>query len=139
MKHLKSFNESGNASFEWLNRQNNERYFQLVDILQSEVFDDFDVYPSTTETFDDEENYPDHKFWLYQVDRKLVAPRDLNGPISSIFVYNIKSEERVSFFEALKGLEKIVEDITEKKLAISDEVYANDRYGDVYDFIIKLV
>ena len=81
----------------------------------------------------------DHKFWLYKVDGKLVAPRDLNGPISSIFVYNIKSEERVSFFEALKGLEKVVEDITEKKLAISDEVYPSDRYGDVYDFIIKLV
>jgi hypothetical protein len=138
MKHLKSFNESGNASFEWLDKQNNESYFQLVSILQSEVFDDFDVYPSTTETFDDEENYPDHKFWLYQVGRDLVAPKDLNGAISSIFVYNITPEEKDSFFESLRGLETMVEDITGKQLIIGEEAYYNDRLGDVYDFIIKL-
>ena len=138
MKHLKSFNESGNASFEWLDKQNNESYFELVSILQSEVFDDFDVYPSTTETFDDEENYPDHKFWLYQVGGNLVAPKDLNGVISSIFVYNITPEEKDSFFESLKGLETIVEDITGKQLIIGEEAYYNDRLGDVYDFIIKL-
>ena len=138
MKHLKSFNESGNASFEWLDKQNNESYFQLVDILQSEVFDDFDVFSATTETFDDEENYPDHKFWLYQVGRDLVAPKDLAGAISSIFVYNIKEEEKLSFFEALKSLEQRVEDITGKQLLLGEESYPSDRYGDVYDFIIKL-
>jgi hypothetical protein len=133
---LKSFNE--NTSFEWLDKQNNESYFELVSILQSEVFDDFDVYPSTTETFDDDDNYPDHKFWLYQVDGKLVAPKDLNGVISSIFVYNITPEEKDSFFESLRGLETIVEDITGKQLIIGEEAYYNDRLGDVYDFIIKL-
>ena len=137
MKYLKQFNES-NTSFEWLNKQNNESYFELVDILQSMVFDDFDVFRATTETFDDEENYPDHKFWLYQVDGKLVAPKDLKGVISSIFVYNITPEEKDSFFESLKGLETIVEDITGKQLIIGEEAYYNDRLGDVYDFIIKL-
>ena len=137
MKHLKSFNESGNAGFEWLDKQNNESYFQLVDILQSEVFDDFDVFSATTETFDDEENYPDHKFWLYQVGRDLVAPKDLTGAISSIFVYNIKEEEKLSFFEALKSLEQRVEDITGKQLVLGEEVYPSDRYGDVYDFIFS--
>ena len=135
MKHLKSFNE--NTSFEWLDKQNNESYFELVDILQSNLFDDFDVYSATTETFDDD-NYPDHKFWLYQVDGKLVAPKDLNGAISSIFVYNINPEEKDSFFESLRGLETIVEDITGKQLIIGEEAYYNDRLGDVYDFIIKL-
>ena len=138
MKHLKSFNESGNASFEWLNKQNNESYFQLVDILQYEVFDDFDVFSATTETFDDEENYPDHKFWLYQVGGNLVAPKDLNGVISSIFVYNITTEEKDSFFDSLKSLEQRVEDITGKQLVLGEEIYPSDRYGDVYDFIIKL-
>ncbi len=138
MKHLKSFNESGNSSFEWLDKQNNESYFQLVDILQSDVFDDFDVFSATTETFDDEENYPDHKFWLYQVGRDLVAPKYLAGAISSIFVYNIKEEEKEIFFEALKSLEQRVEDITGKQLVLGEEVYPSDRYGDVYDFIIKL-
>jgi len=137
MKYLKQFNES-NTSFEWLNKQNNESYFELVDILQSMVFDDFDVFRATTETFDGEENYPDHKFWLYQVGGKLVVPKDLSGVIDSIFVYNISPEEKDSFFESLKGLEKMVDDLIGKHLIIGEEVYANDRYGDVYDFIIRL-
>ena len=136
MKYLKQFNES-NTSFEWLNKQNNESYFELVDILQSMVFDDFDVFRATTETFD-EENYPDHKFWLYQVGGKLVVPNDLSGVIDSIFVYNISPEEKDSFFESLKGLEKMVDDLIGKHLIIGEEVYSNDRYGDVYDFIIRL-
>lgn len=143
MKHLKSYNESnlgsGNTSFNWLDKQNNEAYFQLVDILQSKVFDDFDIVSGTNEDFEDNNNYPDHKFWLYQCNGKLVAPKDLNGGvISSIFVYNIKKDERPSLFDALKGLESVVEDITGKELLIGDEVYPHDLYGDVYDFIIKL-
>ncbi len=44
MKHLKSFNESNNT--------NNESYFELVDILQSKLFDDFDVEKGTDDIID---------------------------------------------------------------------------------------
>jgi len=142
MKHLKRFNESnsgsGNASFDWLKSQNNEKYFELVDILQSNLFDDFDVYSATTENFDDEDNKPRHKFWLYQVDGKLVYPKDLNGVISSIFVYNIGEEEHEEFFEALKGLKVLIEDVIGKELGLSEEAYVDD-YDEVYDVIIKLI
>ncbi len=38
MKYLKYF-ESGNASFDWLRKRNNERYIELMYILQSDIFD----------------------------------------------------------------------------------------------------
>lgn len=140
MKYIKSYNESnsgsGNSSFEWLNKQNNESYFELVDILQSKLFDDYNIISATDENFDDDDNKPEHYFWLYQVNGKLVAPKDLNGVIDAIFVYNISEEDRVGFFESLKGLETIVEDITGKQLFISEEVYVDE--VEIYDYIIKL-
>ena len=135
MKYLKSF--ESNTSFNWLNKQNNERYFELVDILQSKLFDDYNIVSATDENFDGDNN-PEHYFWLYQVNGKLVAPKDLTGVIDSIFVYNISEEDRVEFFESLKGLETIVEDITGKQLFTSEESYVNDNDYEVYDYIIKL-
>lgn len=140
MKYIKSYNESnsgsGNTSFEWLNKQNNESYFELVDILQSKLFDDYNIVSATDENFDGD-NKPEHYFWLYNSDGKLVAPKDLNGVIDAIFVYNISEEDRKGFFESLKGLETIVEDITGKQLFISEEVYVTDEV-EIYDYIIKL-
>ena len=135
MKYLKSF--ESNTSFKWLNKQNNESYFELVDILQSKLFDDYNIVSATDENFDGDNN-PEHYFWLYQVNGKLVAPKDLTGVIDSIFVYNISEEDRVEFFESLKGLETIVEDITGKQLFISEEVYVTDEVEIYYDYIIKL-
>ena len=40
MKYLKTFNESGNAKFDWLKKQSNERYIDLMYILQSDLFDE---------------------------------------------------------------------------------------------------
>lgn len=125
-----------NTSFEWLNKQNNERYFELVDILQSKLFDDYNIVSATDENFDDGNN-PEHYFWLYQVGGKLVAPKDLTGVIDAIFVYNISEEDHEEFFESLKGLETIVEDITGKQLFISEEVCVTHEV-EIYDYIIKL-
>ena len=136
MKSFKQFNESnGNTSFEWINKQNNESYFELVDILQSKLFDDYNIIMATDENFDDD-NKPEHYFWLYNSRGKLVAPKDLNGVIDAIFVYNISEEDHGDFFESLKGLETIVEDITGKQLVISEEVYVDE--VEVYDYILKL-
>ena len=136
MKSFKQFNESnGNTSFEWLNKQNNESYFELVDILQSKLFDDYNIIMATDENFDDD-NKPEHYVWLYNSCGKLVAPKDLNGVIDAIFVYNISEEDHGDFFESLKGLETIVEDITGKQLVISEEVYVDE--VEVYDYILNL-
>ena len=43
----KLFENSGNTSFDWLVRQNNENYLQLLDLVQSEIFDDLNIIPKT--------------------------------------------------------------------------------------------
>ena len=56
MKYLKRFNESGNASFDWLRVQKNEAYFELIEILKGELFDDYDISPQKNEEFTDFED-----------------------------------------------------------------------------------
>ena len=129
MKHLKSFNESNNT--------NNESYFELVDILQSEVFDDWNIISAMDEDLN-ALNYTDHKFWLYNSNGKLIYPKDIgDGNIEAIYVYNISYYEHENFLKSLKSLENIVEDITGKKLYIQEDGFFSG--GDeVYDYIIKL-
>ncbi len=129
MKHLKSFNESNNT--------NNESYFELVDILQSKVFDDYDVITAMDEDLN-RLNYTNHKFWLYNSNGKLIYPKDIGDKvIDAIFVYNLKEEEHENFLESLKYLNNIVEDTIGKKLYIKeDDIWTGA--GDVYDYTIKL-
>jgi len=53
-----------------------------------------------------------------------------------ILLYSQRTKVFKGFFESLKGLETIVEDITGKQLVISEEAYVDE--VEVYDYIIKL-
>jgi len=129
MKHLKSFNESNNT--------NNESYFELVDILQSKVFDDYDVIAGTDEDLN-ALNYTDHKFWLYNSNGKLIYPKDIGDKvIDAIYVYNLIEDEHEEFLESLKSLNNIVEDTIGKELYIQEDDFFSAG-GEVYDYIIKL-
>lgn len=148
MKHLKSYivfenSGSGNTSFDWLRKQNNERFFKLADILYSEILDDFDVIEKRDETFDGPED-PTHKFWGYKLVDKHLGQTTVNNKseisdtdsIKSIFVYNIREDEAAKFYEALKNLDEIVFDYCEKHLVVTEESYVNN---DIYfDYIISL-
>ena len=129
MKHLKSFNESNT---------NNESYFELVDILYSKVFDDWNIISATDEDLN-ALNYTDHKFWLYNINGKLIYPKDIGDKnIDAIYVYNIIEDEHENFLKSLKSLENIVEDITGKKLYIQEDDFFSTGSGEVYDYTIKL-
>lgn len=144
MRHLKSYTifenfGSGNTSFDFLKKQNNERFFKLADILYSEIFDDFDIIEKRDETFDGLED-PTHKFWGYNlVDKAFVNNKSEisdTDSIKSIFVYNITEDEATKFYEALKNLDEIVFDYCEKHLVVRREPYVNN---DIYfDYIISL-
>jgi hypothetical protein len=115
------------------NNTNNESYFELVDILQSKVFDDYDVIAGTDEDLN-RLNYTYHKFWLYNSNGKLIYPKDIGDKvIDAIFVYNLKEEEHENFLESLKYLNNIVEDTIGKKLYIKEDDIWNG-----YDYTIKL-
>ncbi len=129
---MKSYKEFINES-----NTNNESYFELVDILQSKVFDDYDVITAMDEDLN-RLNYTNHKFWLYNSNGKLIYPKDIGDKvIDAIFVYNLKEEEHENFLESLKSLENIVEDTIGKELYINeDDIWTGA--GDVYDYTIKL-
>lgn len=143
MKHLKTYivfenSGSGNAQFDWLRKQNNERFFKLADILYSEVFDDYDVIEKRDERFDGYVD-PTHKFWGFNLEsgsfvknRSEISDTD---SIKSIFVYNIPENEESEFYELLKSLDERVFDYCEKHLVVTQESYVNDYI--YFDFIIS--
>ena len=148
MRYLKSYKifESGNASFDWLRKQNNERYIDLMFILQSDIFDEFKIVSKTDETFEmgfDSEGYPEHKFWVFRMKESSSADVDTSNPdeigdktVDYIVVFNIQKDEKDSFFNEVLSLKEKVQDLIGKELVISEEII-DDGYN--YDYIIKLV
>jgi hypothetical protein len=129
MKYLKRYNESnsgsGNASFNWVNKQNNEIYFELVEILQSKLFDDYDVVKTTNENFDDydSDDYPHHKFWSFRaVGVAPIRTSDIGDfPINGLYVYNIGRDEKDEFYNSLISLKDMVRDYLDKELVVSED------------------
>ncbi len=148
MKYLRSFKifESGNASFDWLRKQNNERYIDLMYILQSDIFDEFNIISKTDETFEmgyDSEGYPMHKFWIFRMKESRSTDVDTSNPaeignktIDYIVVFNIQKNEKDTFFNEVLDLKEKVKDLVGKELVISEEII-DDGYN--YDYIIKLI
>jgi hypothetical protein len=143
MKYLKRYNESnsgsGNASFNWINKQNNEKYFELAEILQSKLFDDLDIVTTTDENFDDYDSpfYPHHKFWSFK-SAGVVPIRTSeigDNAIYGIYVYNISKDEKDEFFNSLIGLKDMVKDYLDKELVVTEEPLDSGES----DYFIKLV
>ena len=153
MKYLKRFNESNKEQMEkiykskWgnhfgksldtLNKQNNEIYFELAEILQSKLFDDYDVVATTNENFDDFDNHPNHKFWSFRaVGVAPIKTSDIGDfPINGLYVYNIGKDEKVEFFNSLIGLKDMVKDYLSKELVVSEDSLDSGES----DYIITLV
>lgn len=148
MKHLKTYKifESGNASFDWLRKQNNERYIDLMYILQSDIFDEFKIVSKTDETFSDDDGntvYPEHKFWVFRMKESASTDVDTSNPdeigdkaIDYIIVFNISKPEKDRFYNEVLSLKEKVKDLIGKELVISEEII-DDGYN--YDYIIKLM
>ena len=147
MKHLKTYKifESGNASFDWLRKQNNERYIDLMYILQSDIFDEFKIVSKTDETFSDDGDtvYPEHKFWVFRMEESTSTDVDTSNPneigdktIDYMIVFNIQQDEKDRFWNEVLSLKEKVQDLIGKELVISEEII-DDGYN--YDYIIKLV
>lgn len=143
MKHLKTYklfenSGSGNASFDWLRKQNNERFFKLADILTSEVFDEFKVMEKTTERFSDEEPYPTHRFWAFNipVTDRLRSSDEISetDKIEAIYVYNIPEKESDRFFSEVIKLKDRIFDYCGKHIVVSEESYVDREI--VFDYVI---
>lgn len=147
MKYLKRFNESGNTSFDWLRKQSNERYIDLMYILQSDIFDDYNIISKTDETFemDDEEGYPEHKFWVFRFKGSANSNFDNSDPdsigdseVDSIIVFNILPNMKDKFTKSLLDLKDKVKDIIGRELIFEEEFYGIPESPEAYDYVIKL-
>ena len=148
MKYLKRFNESGNTSFDWLRKQSNERYIDLMYILQSDVFDDLNILSKSDETFEmgtGEEGYPEHKFWVFRFKGSTNTDSDTSDPdsigdseVDSIIVFNILPNMKDKFTKSLLDLKDKVKDIIGKELIFEEEFYGIPESPEAYDYIIKL-
>jgi len=146
MKYLKRFNESGNASFDWLRVQKNEAYFELVEILKGELFDDFDILPKSDEEFIEGEEHPTNPFWSYTVgaQNNFTSKQEEVGDngIDKIIVYNILHKDYKDFKERLMELKERAEDFIGSKIIIGEESLGApavpDPETDYWDFIIKI-
>ena len=156
MKHLKTYkvfesnnDGTGNASFDWLRKKNNEDYIELMHILQSEVFDDFNVVSKSDESFGDidpwEEGYPNHSFWAFRPKRQSSQQTtdddfsDINlvekCEVEEILVFNINKEDKDRFYNLLLEVKDIVRSYLNKDMVISEEYHSP---SDNYDYTIKL-
>jgi hypothetical protein len=118
----------------------NEKYFELVDILQSKVFDDWDVISGTDERFDDDygdDSFPEYKFWVFSSESEgLVSLKNLGSKIiRSLSILNIPGSEHKDFFKALKDLRGLVEDYTGMKLIVREiNAQVAKGYPNIYDY-----
>jgi hypothetical protein len=146
---IESKNESGNASFYWI-IQKNEAYFELLEILKGELFDDFDISPKSDEEFPEQdfwhEDHPTNPFWSYTVGghNNYTAKQEEvgNKEIGRIVVYNILHKDYKEFKERLIELKKRAEDFIGREIIIGEESLGApdvpDLETDYWDFIIKI-
>jgi hypothetical protein len=127
--------------------QHNEDYIDLLSVIQSEIFDDFNIVAKTTEEFEYGIEMPEHKFWAYRVGArgaKMTSnPQDFKDRmIEDIKVYNIPDSEEEEFTRRLSQCEDRVKDITGKTMIFTSDVWlihddSNPKH--YWDFTIKLI
>lgn len=145
MRYISTYESfSGNASFSWLRKLDNEAYLKLTELLYS-IFDEFEIKEKTDEEFSDDDQ-PTNKFWTY----RLEDARNINDDtsdfnnigdkkITSIIVFNIDHNDYKQFRKELEELKPRVESYVGKKLIIGHETIESSPGYEIYDFIIKLV
>jgi hypothetical protein len=139
MKHLKLWENFEHSDL-------NSKYIDLAHILQSEVFDEFDIKSKTDEQFNDNDDDLDeqltHKFWAFRVKNKglgktianLQEIEDGRLEIQYINAFGLPEIEKDKFLEKIESISGLVEDFLELQLGASDEYW---KLG-LYDIIIDL-
>jgi len=139
MKHLKLWENFEHSDL-------NSKYIELAHILQSEVFDEFDIKSKTDEQFNDNDDDLDeqliHKFWAFRVKNKGLGKTIANlqevedGRLEILYInaFGIPEIEKDKFLEKIESISGLVEDFLELQLGASDEYW---KLG-LYDIIIDL-
>jgi hypothetical protein len=143
MKYLKKY-----KIFESISKPTNDDYFKLSNILMGDLMDDMDIYSKTDEDFDDEDNLPLNKFWVFNGSNKkdkmgeYILSSDLSDfeSIRMLVIFNIPELEIDNIKELLND-EYLgeLEEMLGYKVTIDIEEILNDEYQCYfYDIEFKL-
>lgn len=132
MKHLNRF-----KTFESVNLEDWET---LVDVLQSDIFDEWNIHKIKDEIFDGNENDPDYKLWAFRTNRGTLSS-ELTSDVNTLSIYNIPLDEANEFWNALMEVKSFLLNVISKGVVITEEPFGNIDSGEhIYnDYDIKLV
>jgi len=132
MKHLSKFKTFENV--------NTDDWGVLFDVLQSDIFDEWDIQKIKDESFDGSENDPDYKVWAFRTDDGKLSG-ELSSNVNTISIYNIPSDESEHFWKDLIQIKLFLSEIISSEIVIIEEAVF-DVYSDSHtfnDYDIKLV
>lgn len=129
MKHIKTY-----KIFE---SNNKDSYHDLMMVL-NDLFDDFGIISHSTERFgDDNDDYPEHRFWSFRNNGSqdiMTKNIDLIEDVKDLVIYNIPSEQKSRFWNELMSYKEQIEGVTGKNFHV-EEQEINNIFSD---YIIKL-
>ena len=131
MKHLSKFKTFENV--------NTDDWGVLLDVLQSDIFDEWDVQKIKDESFDGSENDPDYKVWSFRTDDGKLSG-ELSSNVNTISIYNIPLDESEQFWKDLIQIKLFLSEIISSEIVIIEEAVF-DVYSDSHtfnDYYIKL-
>ena len=119
---------------------NKDHYHDLMMVL-NDLFDDFGITSHSTERFgDDNDDYPEHRFWSFrnsgeEIDAIMTNNVDLMKEVKDIVIYNIPAEHKDRFWNELMSYKEQIEEVTGKSFRVQEEEINN-----VFsDYILKLI
>ncbi len=131
MKHLSKFKTFENV--------NTDDWGLLLDVLQSDIFDEWDIQKIKGESFDGSENDPDYKVWAFRTDDGKLSG-ELSSNVNTISIYNISLDESEQFWKDLIQIKLFLSEIISSEIVIVEEAVF-DVYSDSHtfnDYYIKL-
>ena len=127
------------SKFKTFENVNTDDWGVLLDVLQSDIFDEWDIQKIKDESFDGSENDPDYKVWAFRTDDGKLSG-ELSSNVNTISIYNIPLDESEQFWKDLIQIKLFLSEIISSEIVIIEEAVF-DVYSDSHtfnDYYIKL-
>lgn len=127
------------SKFKTFENVNTDDWGVLLDVLQSDIFDEWDIQKIKDESFDGSENDPDYKVWSFRTDDGKLSG-ELSSNVNTISIYNIPLDESEQFWKDLIQIKLFLSEIISSEIVIIEEAVF-DVYSDSHtfnDYYIKL-
>ena len=119
--------------------ESNKDYYHDLMMILMDLFDDFGIISHSTERFgDDNDDYPEHKFWAFRNsvgDDIMTNNVDSMEEVKDIVIYNIPTEHKDRFWSELMSYKEQIEEVTGKSFRAQEEEVNNL----FYDYILRLI